>query len=91
MQEKIYEFQQKLNLDLSEQEYNTVMTKSCNLLEKFSYLGGYDIDISTRVAFIGSNGSGKSTLVKTIMNTQDLKVSGNIKIGPSVKIGYLQQ
>ena len=25
------------------------------------------------------------------MNTQDLEVSGNIKIGPSVKIGYLPQ
>lgn len=44
-----------------------------------------------RVAFIGDNGSGKSTLVKTMMTTQDLDVSGNINVGPSVKIGYLPQ
>ena len=38
MQEKINEFQQKLSLDLSEREYNTVMTKYCNLLEKFGFV-----------------------------------------------------
>lgn len=43
------------------------------------------------IAFIGDNGSGKSTLVKTIMNTQNLDIAGNINVGPSVKIGYLPQ
>lgn len=50
-----------------------------------------DIYSHERVAIIGSNGSGKSTFVKTILGNQELLVSGDIKIGPSVKIGYLPQ
>jgi len=49
------------------------------------------ITAKERVAFIGSNGSGKSTLVKTLMNEQDLKIEGEVIVGPSVKIGYLPQ
>lgn len=44
-----------------------------------------------RVAIIGSNGSGKSTFLKTVMNVQDLPISGELFVGPSVKIGYLPQ
>ena len=44
-----------------------------------------------RVAIIGSNGSGKSTFLKAIMNVQDLPISGELFVGPSVKIGYLPQ
>ena len=50
-----------------------------------------DICAGERVAFIGKNGSGKSTLIKSILDEQELEKSGNITIGPSVKIGYLPQ
>lgn len=73
MQEKINEFQQKLNLDLSEQEYNTVMTKYCNLLEKFSYLGGYDIDININTVVDGLN------IDKNLLNQSYNKLSGGEK------------
>jgi len=43
-----------------------------------------------RIALIGDNGTGKSTLIKIIMNLETPD-SGRIKLGPSVKIGYLPQ
>ena len=73
MQEKINEFQQKLNLNLTEQEYNTVMTKYCNLLEKFSYLGGYDIDININTVVDGLN------IDKNLLNQSYNKLSGGEK------------
>lgn len=54
-------------------------------------------DVSTiikageRIALIGANGSGKSTFVKTLLGKQELAYSGDIIVGPSVKIGYLPQ
>lgn len=56
-------------------------------------LDDIDLDICAgeRIAFIGSNGSGKSTFVKSVLGEQDLPVKGNVEVGPSVKIGYLQQ
>ena len=50
-----------------------------------------EINVGDRVAFLGENGSGKSTFVKTIMDIQELEVTGSIEIGPSVKIGYIPQ
>lgn len=73
MQEKINEFQQKLNLYLTEQEYNTIMTKYCNLLEKFSYLGGYDIDININTVVDGLN------IDKNLLNQSYNKLSGGEK------------
>jgi ATP-binding cassette, subfamily F, member 3 len=43
-----------------------------------------------RVALLGDNGSGKSTLVKTIAGALP-PLSGVVKIGPSVKLGYFAQ
>ena len=58
-----------------------------------SILDKINIEICARekVALIGANGSGKSTFVKTILGVQDLSFTGDIIIGPSVKIGYLPQ
>ncbi len=54
-----------------------------------------DISISImageRIALIGANGSGKSTFVKTLLGKQELAHSGDVIVGPSVKIGYLPQ
>lgn len=54
-----------------------------------------DINLETfakeRIAFLGSNGCGKSTLIKSIIGKNDLAYIGEIKIGPSVKFGYIPQ
>ena len=49
------------------------------------------INSKERVAIVGANGSGKSSFIKTIMGEQTLPVSGDVYVGPSVKIGYLPQ
>ncbi len=56
-------------------------------------LNSIDVDIHAgeRIALLGENGSGKSTFLKTVLGEQDLKVDGDVMIGPSVKIGYLPQ
>lgn len=50
-----------------------------------------EIRAGERVAFLGKNGTGKSTFVKTIMGEQTLPSSGEVFVGPSVKIGYIPQ
>ncbi len=56
-------------------------------------LNGINLIITSgeRVALIGNNGSGKSTFIKTVMGVQDLPHSGEVFVGPSIKIGYLPQ
>ncbi|MCD5002977.1 ABC-F type ribosomal protection protein [Enterococcus saccharolyticus] len=43
-----------------------------------------------RVAIVGENGSGKSTLVKLLLGEQTLD-EGTLKLGSSLRIGYLPQ
>ena len=43
-----------------------------------------------RVGLIGPNGAGKSVLLRLILNTE-VQDSGEIKIGPSIKVGYYAQ
>ena len=43
-----------------------------------------------RVALIGPNGAGKTTLVKTILKELD-PLSGRVRLGAAVEIGYLAQ
>ena len=43
-----------------------------------------------KVALIGKNGTGKSSLIRMILN-EDNSFSGNIKLGSSIKIGYIPQ
>lgn len=69
------------------------------LIEKFSLILGdkllfdgasLDIRVFDKIALIGQNGAGKSTLIKCIMG--EIKdYDGMIKIGDSVRIGYLPQ
>ncbi len=43
-----------------------------------------------RVALVGPNGAGKSVLMKQLLDPEAIS-SGEIKIGPSIKIGYYAQ
>lgn len=65
--------------DLSKQYTNK------NIFDKINL----DIIYGEKLALIGKNGTGKSTLIKIILGKEDFL--GNIKIGPSVKTGYIPQ
>jgi ATP-binding cassette subfamily F protein 3 len=43
-----------------------------------------------RVGLVGPNGTGKSMLLRQILNPDDVE-AGQVKIGPSIKIGYYAQ
>lgn len=75
--------QQKLLFELKDisKSYNNI-----NILENIN-LNIYTTD---RICLIGRNGSGKSTLIKILKNLTKTD-SGDIKINPTVNIGYLSQ
>lgn len=88
----------KLNMGFSEDRKSSkevIVAKNLSVLLPDNRLILDDIDIEIhageRVALIGNNGSGKSTFIKTVMGTQDLPFTGDVKIGPSIQIGYLPQ
>ncbi|MCL4545773.1 MAG: ATP-binding cassette domain-containing protein [Chloroflexi bacterium] len=45
---------------------------------------------SERIGIVGANGTGKSTLLRTLAG-QQLPLSGDIRIGPSTRTGFLTQ
>lgn len=53
-----------------------------------------DVDLliegGERIALLGDNGTGKSTLIKMVMG-EEMPTAGKIRMGPTVKIGYLPQ
>src|SRR5574344_1370706 len=53
MNDRLNYFQEKLGENLPESEYNIVMNKYCDLMEKFSMAGGYDIDININTVVEG--------------------------------------
>ena len=46
MNDRLSYYQEKLSENLPENEYNNIMNKYCDLMEKFSMMGGYDIDVN---------------------------------------------
>ena len=53
---------------------------------------GVDLEVvgGERIALLGDNGTGKSTLIKILMGEEGPD-QGKIRMGPTVKIGYLPQ
>lgn len=58
-------------------------------LSVFNNLSGI-VGRSEKIAVVGVNGAGKSTLLKVITD-QTKATTGNVKIGPSIKLGYFSQ
>ena len=48
------------------------------------------LNYGEKAALIGKNGSGKTTLIKMILG-QDTNFQGELKLGTSIKIGYISQ
>ena len=51
---------------------------------------GLEVTGGERIALIGDNGTGKSTLLKIILG-EESPDSGKLRMGPTVKVGYLPQ
>lgn len=90
--------QRKLNVSFLEENKSSkkiIVTNnlSVSTAQGKIILDGINLEIfaGEKVAFLGENGTGKSTFVKTIMGVQTLTVSGEVFVGPSVKIGYIPQ
>ena len=67
-------------------------TRSLEILESKPILNGVNFLIrhGERVGLIGANGAGKSVLLRLILGKEQ-PTHGEIKIGPSVKVGYYAQ
>ena len=65
------------------------LSKSFGQRDLFS---GVDLEVvgGERIALLGDNGTGKSTLIKILMGEEGPD-EGKIRMGPTVKIGYLPQ
>ena len=73
MEKRIKILQEKLNLGIEGEEYNKILNKYCNLLDRFSALGGYDMDININTVVDGLN------INKEILNQKYNLLSGGEK------------
>ena len=65
------------------------LTKSFGDRTLFSNLG-LEVAGGERIALLGDNGSGKTTLLKILLGEEEPD-AGKVRIGPTVKVGYLPQ
>ncbi|MCA0985102.1 ATP-binding cassette domain-containing protein [Halobacillus yeomjeoni] len=84
----------KLSLDAESRTGEDVIVAD-QLQKTFSgrpILKGVDLHVryQERLALVGANGSGKSTLIRLIMD-KEKPDDGEIKLAPSIEIGYLPQ
>ena len=73
MEKRIKILQEKLNLGIEGEEYNKILNKYCNLLDRFSALGGYDMDININPVVDGLN------INKKVLNQKYNLLSGGEK------------
>ena len=65
------------------------LTKSFGDRTLFSNLG-LEVAGGERIALLGDNGSGKTTLLKILLG-EEKPDAGKVRMGPTVKVGYLPQ
>ena len=65
------------------------LTKSFGDRTLFSNLG-LEVAGGERIALLGDNGSGKTTLLKILLG-EEVPDAGKVRMGPTVKVGYLPQ
>ena len=73
MERQINKLQNMMETDLDEKEYNKVFERYCNLLEKFSVAGGYDIDMNISTVVEGLK------IDKSLLNQSYNDLSGGEK------------
>ncbi len=84
----------KLKLESAERGSNIVL-RAGNIKKSYNgkqVLNGVNLTImrKQRIGIVGKNGSGKSTLLKIIAGVEKPD-SGEVKLGPSIKVGYFPQ
>ena len=86
----------RLDLKFGEREFRGDEVLTIKGLEKGfdgrTLFSGVDLEVvgGERIALLGDNGTGKSTFLKLIMG-EALPDGGKLRMGPTVKIGYLPQ
>lgn len=85
----------KMNLELNGWRGSNQVLEFVEVSKAFSHRTVLDninfmIRHGERVGLIGANGAGKSVLLRLILGREE-PTSGEIKIGPSVKVGYYAQ
>lgn len=73
MEKRLNELQEQLNLQNLNNEYDSTLEKYCKLLEKFSMLGGYEVDTNINMVAEGLK------ISKTMLNQSYNKLSGGEK------------
>lgn len=73
MEKQLNEIQVMLESNLEETKYNAVLTKYCNLMERFSMADGYDMDMNINTVISGLN------LDKNILSQRYNDLSGGEK------------
>ncbi len=73
MEKKLTELQKKLESGIEEEKHNTVLAKYCNLMEKFSIAGGYDMDVNINTVVEGLK------IDKSLLNQSYNDLSGGEK------------
>ena len=78
-----------------ENRFGNDVLKIDNLTKKFEQKTIFEnvstyIKYGEKVALMGKNGTGKSALIKMILG-KDTQYSGEIKLGTSIKVGYIPQ
>ena len=88
--------ERRMEVRFGEKEFRGDEVLSIKNLEKGfgdrTLFSGINLEVEggERIALLGDNGTGKSTLLKILMGEEDPD-GGKLKLGPTVKIGYLPQ